>query len=100
MPLPFASCRNVACNTKERCMMTTVWEIGNIVIDTSLPLRWKKRERLVWKSQQEMCPYCATVQFLVVEGCLDSKDRVSHDRSHGARPPLIVRTTFPVFCSV
>ena len=35
-------------------MMTTVWEIGNIVIDTSLPLRWKKRERLVWKSQHEI----------------------------------------------
>ncbi len=25
---------------------------------------------------------------------------VSDDRSHRARPPLIVRTTFPVFCSV
>ncbi len=26
--------------------------------------------------------------------------RVSDNRSHRAQPPLIVRTTFPVFCSV
>jgi methionyl-tRNA synthetase len=29
-----------------------------------------------------------------------SKLEVSYDRSHRVRPPLIVRTTFPVFCSV